>query len=178
MDMNDTAHIVRARVSARGRVVIPRAVRTHLGIAEGDVVVFRVTSGGTVIMESLDQVKARVLRVTTQVPIPVKDIIQLVVLLRAMDTAQNEITESGGSEVAWYGYRDLLEDALGLVRGALTGHHPETTDPNVCSCCGVLLPELPSPRYRSDRAAGPVCWNCSFENGCNHTDNDTTTDQE
>lgn len=126
MDMNDTAHIVRARVSARGRVVIPRTVRTHLGIAEGDTVVFRVTSGGTVIMESLDQVKARVLRVTTRVPIPVKDIASLVVLLREMDATQHQTIENGESAIAWYGYRNLVEDALGLVRGALKMQDTDT----------------------------------------------------
>lgn len=43
----------------------------------------------------------------------------LVRLLREMDRTQRETDESGGTEVAWYYYRDQIEDLLGLSRGAL-----------------------------------------------------------
>ena len=43
----------------------------------------------------------------------------LIKLLRDMDRTQRETDEDGGREVAWYYYRDGIEDALGLDRGAL-----------------------------------------------------------
>lgn len=53
--------IVRARLDARGRVTLPRVVRDHLEVGAGDMVVFRI-SGQTVIVESMAQLKARILR--------------------------------------------------------------------------------------------------------------------
>jgi bifunctional DNA-binding transcriptional regulator/antitoxin component of YhaV-PrlF toxin-antitoxin module len=51
----------RARLDARGRITLSRALRNHLAVEEGDAVVFRITSG-TVVVESLAGAKAQVLR--------------------------------------------------------------------------------------------------------------------
>lgn len=48
-------------MDARGRVILPRAVRDHLNLSPGDLVLFRVLGNGSVVMESRDQVMARVL---------------------------------------------------------------------------------------------------------------------
>lgn len=44
---------------------------------------------------------------------------QLVELLRDLDKQQYETDESGGAEIAWYYYRDDIEDLLGVERGTL-----------------------------------------------------------
>lgn len=44
---------------------------------------------------------------------------RLTELLRELDSTQRETDEEGGAEVAWYYYRDKIEDAMGLDRGAL-----------------------------------------------------------
>ena len=46
-------------------------------------------------------------------------ITRIVEVLRDMDRTQQETDEDGGREVAWYYYRDQVEDALGLERGTL-----------------------------------------------------------
>lgn len=54
---------------------------------------------------------------------------RLAKLLRDMDETQRETDEDGGREVAWYYYRDQIEDALGLGRGALdTGERQSLAD--------------------------------------------------
>lgn len=53
---------------------------------------------------------------------------QLVELLREMDEKQYETDESGGAEIAWYYYRDSIEDLLGLERGTLEYIPPSTED--------------------------------------------------
>lgn len=52
-------------------------------------------------------------------PTPEQQIARLVELLRDMDCTQQQTDEDGGREVAWYYYRDQIEDALGLERGGL-----------------------------------------------------------
>lgn len=44
---------------------------------------------------------------------------QLIEHLQALDKQQYETDESGGAEIAWYYYRDGIEDILGLERGTL-----------------------------------------------------------
>jgi len=44
---------------------------------------------------------------------------ELIRLLREMDSVQQETDEEGGTEVAWYYYRDEIETALGLPPGSL-----------------------------------------------------------
>jgi hypothetical protein len=50
---------------------------------------------------------------------PEQQIARLVELLQDMDRTQQETDEDGGREVAWYYYRDQVEDALGVERGTL-----------------------------------------------------------
>lgn len=46
-----------------------------------------------------------------------------------MDRTQRQTDEDGGREVAWYYFRDAIEDALGLERGALdTGERRSLDD--------------------------------------------------
>lgn len=53
----------------------------------------------------------------------------VVITLRQLDSAQRETDESGGREVAWWHFRDDVEDALGLERGALdTGDADESEE--------------------------------------------------
>jgi hypothetical protein len=52
-------------------------------------------------------------------PTPDQQIGRLVELLQDMDRTQQETDEGGGREVAWYYYRDQIEDALGVERGTL-----------------------------------------------------------
>jgi hypothetical protein len=52
-------------------------------------------------------------------PTPDQRIAHLVELLQNMDRTQQETDEDGGREVAWYYYRDRIEDALGVERGTL-----------------------------------------------------------
>lgn len=47
------------------------------------------------------------------------DINRVVEVLREMDRTQARTDRLGGREVAWHYYRDDVEDALGLERGAL-----------------------------------------------------------
>lgn len=44
---------------------------------------------------------------------------EIVAVLREVDDAQQETDEEGGAEVAWYYYRDRIEDAMDLPRGVL-----------------------------------------------------------
>lgn len=44
---------------------------------------------------------------------------EIVAVLREADDTQQETDEEGEAEVAWYYYRDRIEDALGLPRGVL-----------------------------------------------------------
>lgn len=54
---------------------------------------------------------------------------ELVELLRGMDRTQRETDEDGGREVAWYYYRDQIEDALSVDRGTLdTGERQSLAD--------------------------------------------------
>lgn len=46
-------------------------------------------------------------------------IAQLAALLRSMDSQQRDTDDAGQREVAWYYYRDEIEDMMGLPRGAL-----------------------------------------------------------
>lgn len=43
----------------------------------------------------------------------------LITVLRKMDEFQRETDDAGGAEVAWYYYRDAIEDVIGLKRGEL-----------------------------------------------------------
>lgn len=52
-------------------------------------------------------------------PTPQQRITRLTEVLREMDSTQQEADENGDREVAWYYYRDQVEDAMGLDRGAL-----------------------------------------------------------
>lgn len=52
-------------------------------------------------------------------PTPEERITRLVQLLQDMDRTQRQTDEDGGREVAWYYFRDAIEDALGLERGTL-----------------------------------------------------------
>jgi hypothetical protein len=51
--------------------------------------------------------------------VPADPMTKVIAALREMDSTQQETDEYGGAEVAWYYYRDQVEDALGLDRGAL-----------------------------------------------------------
>jgi len=44
---------------------------------------------------------------------------RLITLLRRMNAEQVETDESGGREVAWYRFRDEIENALGVPAGTL-----------------------------------------------------------
>ena len=56
-------------------------------------------------------------------------ITRLVEVLRDMARTQQETDEDGGREVAWYYYRDQIEDVLGVERGALdTGERMSLDD--------------------------------------------------
>lgn len=44
---------------------------------------------------------------------------QLIVLLYDMDRQQQSTDDAGQREIAWYYYRDEIEDVMGLPRGAL-----------------------------------------------------------
>lgn len=52
-------------------------------------------------------------------PTPEQRIARLVEVLQDMDRTQQQTDEDGGREVAWYYYRDQIEDALGITRGTL-----------------------------------------------------------
>ena len=56
----------------------------------------------------------------------------LVQLLLEMDRQQHETDDIGGSEIAWYYYRQDVEQVLGLPPGALDscGHMPEADPPH------------------------------------------------
>jgi hypothetical protein len=56
---------------------------------------------------------------TEPTPTPEQRIARLVELLQDMDRTQQQTDEDGGREVAWYYYRDQIEDALSLERGTL-----------------------------------------------------------
>lgn len=47
------------------------------------------------------------------------DVRTLIILLRDMDRQQTETVERGEREIAWYYFRDEIEDLLGLARGSL-----------------------------------------------------------
>lgn len=51
---------------------------------------------------------------------------QLIEHLRALDKQQYETDEMDGAEIAWYYYRDGIEDILGLQRGTLDTAPPDT----------------------------------------------------
>jgi len=48
-----------------------------------------------------------------------QQIARLIELLQGMDRTQQQTDEDGGREVAWYYYRDRIEDTLGVERGTL-----------------------------------------------------------
>lgn len=54
---------------------------------------------------------------------------RLVTLMRELDAEQQKTDWFGGREVAWYYWRDDIEDALGLEPGALdTGEYEGEVD--------------------------------------------------
>lgn len=53
---------------------------------------------------------------------------QLVRLLRDMDRQQQQTDAEGGREVAWYYWRDSVEDALGVPRGTLDTDPPSMAE--------------------------------------------------
>jgi hypothetical protein len=44
---------------------------------------------------------------------------RLTELLRELDSTQRKTDEEGGAEIAWYYYRDKIEDVMGFPRGFL-----------------------------------------------------------
>lgn len=77
----------------------------------------------------------------------------LISLLRALDETQRETDEEGGAEVAWYYFRDKVEDVLGLDRGALdTG--PDQRNPP-CDEDGCGHPYDSHTQDREGYADGP-----------------------
>lgn len=54
-------------------------------------------------------------------PVSLSDerVAHLVSLLQEMDRTQRETDQAGQREIAWYYFRDRVEDALGLARGTL-----------------------------------------------------------
>jgi hypothetical protein len=44
---------------------------------------------------------------------------RLTELLRELDSTQRRTDEEGGAEIAWYYYRDKIEDVMGFPRGFL-----------------------------------------------------------
>lgn len=75
----------------------------------------------------------------------------LIPLLRALDQTQQQTDEEGGAEIAWYYFRDAVEDALGLDRGALdTGPDPHEHDVTPCG-----RPDRPGCGHPYNRHASP-----------------------
>ncbi|HWB72247.1 MAG TPA: AbrB/MazE/SpoVT family DNA-binding domain-containing protein [Egibacteraceae bacterium] len=56
---------VQAKITAKGQVTIPKAVRDALGLAEGDTVLFRVKDGQAVLARTPD-----LLELAGSVPVP------------------------------------------------------------------------------------------------------------
>lgn len=50
---------------------------------------------------------------------------QLTILLYSMDRQQRDTCDAGQSEIAWYYYRDEIEDVMGLPRGSLDSARQE-----------------------------------------------------
>ena len=49
-------------------------------------------------------------------------------ILRDMDEAQQKADEDGSREIAWYAFREKIEDAMGLRRGALDTQFKTSAD--------------------------------------------------
>lgn len=52
---------------------------------------------------------------------------QLTVLLYSMDKQQRITDDAGQREIAWYHYRDQIEDVMGLKRGTLNSENEKET---------------------------------------------------
>jgi AbrB family looped-hinge helix DNA binding protein len=55
-----------AKVSTKGQAVLPKAVRTHLGVKAGDTVGFAIDRKGTVTIRKIDRLDAAFLRLANE----------------------------------------------------------------------------------------------------------------